>query len=626
MSNLAFLRDARGKTTSFTYDNFNRLATVTYPGTPALSESFLHDAAGRLQTRTDRKAVVTTYGYDTLGRLTGKTYSDGTPAVTYGYDAVGRLLSSANGTDSLTWSYDLAGQMRSETSAKNGSVVAYTYDRGSNRKTLSLDGSQLLTYDYDNASRLVAITRGTSSFTFDYDDASRRTSVQFPNQVTASYDYDVVSRLTNLKTTLGAQTLTQSAYILDDAGNRLVKYGDYREFYTYDALDRVFEVQHPQGTTTEQYTYDAVGNRLTSLSGPTWIYDDGNRLLDGGGATFGYDFNGNLTSRTDSAGTWAYEWNAENQLIRVFFNGSERSRFAYDPLGRRVDVRSTRPANTLPVTMTYDGAAILRAFSGTTSTAKRATYVHGPRIDELLAKGEVSYPPDQPPPATPGTLTYYHADGIGSITRTTRASGSVTSSVRYDAFGSLLQGTANLFGFTGRELDAASELYYYRARYYDPKIGRFISEDPIRWLGGLNLYLYVRDNPVNHIDPSGLLSVNQAACLSFWTLAGGLGGMEIGGAVAAPGGITIPMGMAAGGAMGATAGYAAGLTICRIPPPTTTCSPRVIPFPQPGQPPKRKCYFVGMATEFGEIGCVYDCRPGRVFYQSDTGCPPIMEF
>jgi RHS repeat-associated protein len=104
------------------------------------------------------------------------------------------------------------------------------------------------------------------------------------------------------------------------------------------------------------------------------------------------------------------------------------------------------------------------------------------------------------------TTSYFHADGLGSITSLTDPTGAVAASYVYDSFGKLSASTGTLtnpFQYTGRELDPETGLYYYRARYYDPSAGRFISEDPINFLGGVNFYPYVRNNPVTWPDPSG---------------------------------------------------------------------------------------------------------------------------
>ena len=103
-------------------------------------------------------------------------------------------------------------------------------------------------------------------------------------------------------------------------------------------------------------------------------------------------------------------------------------------------------------------------------------------------------------------MTYYHADGLGSIVKRTDQAGAVVHEYRYDAWGKIEAGATEAgYAFTGREWDPETGLYYYRARYYDPKVGRFLSEDPIGFFGGVNFYAYVDNNPVNLIDPTGLL-------------------------------------------------------------------------------------------------------------------------
>jgi RHS repeat-associated protein len=111
------------------------------------------------------------------------------------------------------------------------------------------------------------------------------------------------------------------------------------------------------------------------------------------------------------------------------------------------------------------------------------------------------------------TTSYYHADGLGSITSLSNSSGSIAQTYTFDSFGNQTASSGSLtnsFRYTAREFDSETSLYYYRARYYDPNVGRFISEDK-RSMGSLkeflNLYLYVLGNPVNFADPLGLFHV-----------------------------------------------------------------------------------------------------------------------
>jgi RHS repeat-associated protein len=491
MSNLTSLTDARGKVTGFEYDAYNRVKKVISHGDGSVFETFTYDGAGRLETRTDRKGVITTYEYDDLDRLIGKSYSDGTAATNYTVDPVGRPLTAGNGTDTLTWAYDLAGQLRSEQSQKNGSLVEFDYDLAGNRISLKLGGQLVLSYTSDGAGRVTSMARAGTTWTLGYDVASRRGTLAHPNGVTTTYGYDVVSRLTSAATKKGNQSRTSSTYTYDFVGNRLTKGGDFSEAYTpYDPLYRLTLVKRGN-TTTESYSYDKVGNRLSALNSSPWAYNDWNELLSLPGATFTYDSNGNMATKVDATGSWTYEWNAENRLTRVLKNGSEVARYAYDPLGRRVE----KVASGVTTTSLYDGEDILRQTVGTNAT----TYIHGPGIDEPLASETAA-----------GVRTYLHADGLGSIVKTTNSSGAAVSTFKYNAFGVLESGAPAPYAFTGREWEPESGLYYYRARYYDPKIGRFLSEDPVRVtrrrLTELNAYVYVTNNPALLVDPMGLMS------------------------------------------------------------------------------------------------------------------------
>ncbi|XXF76256.1 RHS repeat-associated core domain-containing protein [Myxococcaceae bacterium GXIMD 01537] len=472
MSNLTSLTDARGKQTLFEYDGHNRVEKVTPPGGTA-AESFTYNGAGRLRTRTDLKGVVTTFERDDQGRLARRTYSDGSPAIAYEYDPVGRLRSVTNAIDRLSWTYDLAGQTLSETSARNRTTLEYTYDPAGNRMSVSLNGTMLQAYAYDAASRLTALHRGTATFQFGYDAASRRISLRYPNGVAIDYSYDALSRLTSITAQRAGSVIARSTYTYDAAGNRVTQTTPgFTETYTYDPLYRLTEVNR-NGSRSEAYSYDAAGNRTSSLTQADWTYGDRNELLSHSGASFTYDRNGNLTTKTEGPDLWQYTWDVEDQLERVLKNGTEVARFSYDPLGRRVE----KAAGGITTTYSHSDEDIVRETSsrGTKSTA------------------------------------YFQANGLGSVVSATDPVGAIAESRQYDAFGNLLVGaTSPGYAFTGREWNPEAGLYYFRARYYDPSHGRFIAEDPMpigqRRSSELNAYAYAANNPVNRVDPFGLES------------------------------------------------------------------------------------------------------------------------
>jgi len=499
MSNLTSITDARGKATMFDYDAFGRLETLTYPG--GGRESFRYDAVGRLVKKLAGGKVIR-YVYDAAGQLTSKQYGakgigpfrfPSTSVITaYEYDQVGRLTQAGQDTllaiNVLTWTYDAAGQMLTESSTATSSTVGYTYDPAGNRKTSRVNGALFLTYGYDAGGRLTSITRGSNAFTFEYDELSRRTFLTYPNGVITGYDYDTLSRVTDVITTQGPTVIARTSYTYDPAGNRLTKNTDaFTEEYTYDPLDRLQTVTR-ELVLTEDYGYDAVGNRETSLDNPLWSYNDRNQLESVNGTTINYDARGNTVSKTDSTSNTTYLWDEENQLRQVRL-GRRIVTFEYDALGRRIQKRTGFGATTR---YAYDGMDILTETA--TRTGITVKYIHGPGIDEPLAAEDEA-----------GNLTFFHADGLGSIVKETDEAGQVVSSYRYDAFGNIEVGASQSgYSFTGREWDPETGLYYYRARYYDPTIGRLLSEDPVGFDGGMNFYLYVHDNPVRFNDPSGL--------------------------------------------------------------------------------------------------------------------------
>jgi len=99
---------------------------------------------------------------------------------------------------------------------------------------------------------------------------------------------------------------------------------------------------------------------------------------------------------------------------------------------------------------------------------------------------------------------YFSQDHLGSTTALTGTTGKVVERITYDAYGNSAGSSRTRYGYTGRERDLDTGLLYYRARWYDPQVGRFISEDPIGFQGGdVNLYAYVLNNPANFRDPTG---------------------------------------------------------------------------------------------------------------------------
>jgi RHS repeat-associated protein len=204
----------------------------------------------------------------------------------------------------------------------------------------------------------------------------------------------------------------------------------------------------------------------------------------GSTTTYTYDQNGNLASD----GTRTFEWDAENRLTAVKQGATTLASFTYDGKGRRAQ----KIAGGVTHTYIYEGVNVIEE---RVSSGQTYDYVQGPGIDRLLAMRDQA-----------SVVSYYLADHLGSIAQSTSGAGAVTLTREYDPWGNPIQGSTTAgYAFTGREWDSEIGAYYYRARYYDPKISRFISEDPIGFTGGVNFYSYVAGNPTNLVDPFGLI-------------------------------------------------------------------------------------------------------------------------
>jgi RHS repeat-associated protein len=347
----------------------------------------------------------------------------------------------------ITRGYDGLDRLSSETTPQGS--IGYTYDNASRRATMQVAGQTQVGYMFDNANRLTQIAQGTSTVGFTYDNANRRSTLTLPNGIVATYSYDNDSHLAGI------------SYALNSTSVGVLNYG-----------------------------YDALGMR-TSVSGsmariglpqpiPSASYDSGNELLAWNETALSYDSNGNMLSD----GTHNYAWDARNHLSTI--DAGSTGSFVYDPSGRR----ATKVISSTSTSFLYDRANPMQELSGMTPTANLLTG----GLDEYFARTDAS-----------GTSNFL-TDALGSTAALSDPTGTVQTQDTFDPFGNTSQSgvsTTSSYAYTGREADGTS-LYYYRARYYNPQLGRFISEDPMGFAGGVNFYSYVRDTPTNSVDPLGL--------------------------------------------------------------------------------------------------------------------------
>jgi RHS repeat-associated protein len=495
--NLLTVKDAKNQVTTFVYDDRNRLLSTTDP--LGKVETYSYDGNDNLLTRVIPKTETISFAYDPVNQLLSKTLP-GNLVTSYAYDAVGNLTSVTDSDSALTMTYDQANRLLTTSTAGSSNqpsvTLTSTYDKNGNRLTLA-DAPNTTTYAYDVLNRLTSLTSPVGATTFGHDALSRRISLTLPNGTNTSYTYDVASQITNIlhKITATNTPINNADYLYNNVGNR-TQLTDRRgvQVFGYDNLDRLTSATHPLPPTSQTFAYDPVGNRTSNGS----LANAGNQLTEHAQFIFEYDDNGNQTKKTNKTTNnfTAYTYEAENRLTKVedFLVGNPTptatSTYRYDGLGRRIE----KVANGQTRRYVDDRDQILLEYDGT--NLLQARYTYGPRTDELIA-------------VTRGANThFYHADGLNSVTDLTDGSGTTVQSYAYDAWGNVLDQTGtieNPITYTGREQDTESGLYYYRARSYDPNVGRFLELDPIGFGGDSpNLYLYVRDNPTNFTDPLGL--------------------------------------------------------------------------------------------------------------------------
>ena len=519
--------DAEQRPTTFEYDELNRTKAKVYPG--GAREEYKYDGNGNRIEIKDAKSQTITIGYDQLNRETSRSYPLPSPAtgddirsITTTYDpnnnplTITEIYDGPTGTAVTTYTYDVFDRIESVTD-RFGEKLVYAYDANGNRATLTDPDGKVTRYTFDALNRTTSVTVVSAGVTnYEYFRDSRLKRVTYPNATVSTTTYDAAGRTATMDNRLSLsspQPLSAFVYTYDKNGNRtrqvetrgaVVETTDY----DYDDADRLLEVTYPDKKVT--YTHDRVGNRLTEktvaggtiVSNKSFIYDHRDRLQSVADAadpslntTFAYDLNGNQTGRVRGGVTTDLVYDVRNQLVSVVEGGTPQGVFGYNSLGLRV----TKEAGGQLLRYVYDEDSVLLQTDPQGNTV--AKYDYGP--DRLLSLSH----------AIQGRQ-FYLFDSLGSVTDLTGLDGTLKASYQYDAWGNLRAQTGasfNVFGFTGHERDDETGLYYFKARFYDPELGLFLSEDPfageVNTPPSLHRYLYAYVNPTAFMDPTGEATV-----------------------------------------------------------------------------------------------------------------------
>jgi RHS repeat-associated protein len=483
--------DGLNNVTTYQYNALNQRKTATDPLNR--STQYTYDGVGNLLTVQSPKDTAVSYslGYDQVNRLKSITYSDGhTPNVSYSYDADGQRKQMVDGTGTSTYTYDSLHRLTQNTNG-NGAQVQYGYDlMGHVTSLLYPGGTGAVIKTYDDAARLASVTDWLKNTTrFGYDPNSNLVTQTYPNGAVASFTYDAADRLMQIVDTASAGQFLNITYNRDSK-NQIN--GENSTTYTYDANSRLSAAS--TGTNSMSYTYDPADNLATLVSGgnsTTQVYDIANELQSAttmNGSTlvqkfnYGYDANGNRTSRTD-----------KNNVV---------TSFGWDQANRLTSYGST-------ATYAYNGDG-LRASKTVSGTTSQFVWDVVDGLPLTISDGAGAYvtgsgglPLEQ---VNGSAVTFYHQDQLGSTRDLTNASSGTVAAYSFDAYGNLTStppSVANPFQFGGQYLDSESGLYYMRARYYDSSVGQFIARDPA---GSVTreAYAYASNSPLNISDPTGL--------------------------------------------------------------------------------------------------------------------------
>jgi RHS repeat-associated protein len=484
-------KDANNNRTDFRQDAMLRLWKRVYPlatTVGGVNESdyneYQYDNNSNVIYERKRDGRTISYQPDPNNRIVFKDLSDNTYAgdVSYGYDLRGLQLYSCFGT-STTTSCDTSGQGETNTFDGFGNLKTRTSRVGTT--------SRVLSYDYDAEGDRVRITHADGqSFSYGFDGLNRFCSLNEGVSGLACGNTSAPLRVT-YRPSGGRLDLQRSngvtTTVIPDNALRL---GSFTQnfFGTENDLTNSFLYNpNSQITTLSQsnslFTYTELGSRTG-----TYVPNGLNQYSSVGGGVASYDANGNLTNDGASPAT-TYTYDMENHLVAT--GGTVISSLIYDVLGRL----SQFTANGTTTTFHYDGGALVGEYVNN-SLSRR--YVHGDQVDEPLFQYNGTS-------VGAAARRFLHSDHQGSIIAQSDSVGALIFNTKntYDAYGIPASTNADRFGYTGQTWLREIGLDYYKARIYNPKLGRFLQTDAIYYKDDMNLYAYVGSDPVTKIDPRG---------------------------------------------------------------------------------------------------------------------------
>ena len=532
--------DSASNETTWEYDALDRMTTATFDDLTDVA--YTHDDNGNITQIVDAAGNTITDTFNdnnlrTARSITRATGFIGTTSESWSYDGLDRVTEAEDNDYKVEFEYAVLGLRSMVYKETQSNVVGSAYAKAVERTydALGRMDSELypsnldLDYSWNTIGRLSSVGDGTNTIASYAYTGARVKTITYENGATSSYSFgsyrSEVSRVHHESST--PSTIVDMQYAHDDNHDRSYERfggsGSKGEAFVYDAARRLttayMDSHTPSAPSTAQYLskieydYDDSGNRDSVKTTPygqtattvTYTSNSLNEYTDVGGTTITSDANGNVTDD----GTYTYHYDYRNQIVQIKQGSSMIAGYLYDALGRRVQ----KSTPSLVERFIYSGSRVVAVYDNSDNWQR--DFVHGQGADEVLMLEQadvLDYDGDAD--TTETTRHFYHRNALGSVMELTDMLEAVAVSYRYDPYGEVTitrngttQSTDPLnqhFTFTGRLLDEESGLYYYRARYYSPALGRFVQRDPLGHTAGPNFFEYVGSSPTMLTDPTGM--------------------------------------------------------------------------------------------------------------------------